>query len=211
MAIIHQAQLRPTKLELLAKWLPLQPWFTEPGTAVVSRVGSYRFDDPAGEVGIETLIVGVGNTIFQVPLTYRDRPLAGAEPWLVGTMQHSVLGPRWVYDACADPIYAAALAASIMLGQPQAEQYLEVAENLEVLPQSVIVQSTGPKHDAVPDTHSLKTRSTAAGTTIATANLHLVVNRGLELQDQAAGPLMLTGTWPGQSENVILAAAREPF
>ena len=95
MTIIHQAQLRPTKLELLAKWLPLQPWVTEPGSAVVSRVGSYRFDDPAGEVGIEvgieTLIVGVGNAIFQVPLTYRDRPLAGAVPWLVGTMQHSVL------------------------------------------------------------------------------------------------------------------------
>ena len=209
MAIIHQAQLRPTKLELLAKWLPLQPWFTEPGSAVVSRVGSYRFDDPAGEVGIETLIVGAGNTIFQVPLTYRDRPLAGAEPWLVGTMQHSVLGPRWVYDACADPIYGAALAASIMQGQPQAEQYLEVAGNLELLPQSVIVQSTGPNPDAVPDTRSLTTRSTAAGTTITTANLHLVVNRRLELQDQAAGPLMLTGTWPGQSEHVILAAARE--
>jgi hypothetical protein len=43
-------------------------------------VSAYRFDDPAGEVGIETLLVRRGaGPVLQVPLTYRGAPLAGAE------------------------------------------------------------------------------------------------------------------------------------
>jgi hypothetical protein len=209
MAIIHEAELQPTKLELLEAWLPRQPWFTEPGTAALHKVGTYRFDDPAGEVGMETIIVAAGSSTFQVPLTYRAQPLAGAEPWLVGTMQHSVLGPRWVYDACADPIYVTALAASIMLGRPQAEQYLQKGENLELLAQSVLVQSTGPKRDAVPDVPSATPRTTDAGTAIETANLHLLVIRRLDLNEQPVGPLVLTGTWEKQKDNVKLAAISE--
>ncbi len=206
MAIIHQAELQPTKLELLEGWLPRQPWFTEPGTAGLRKVGSYRFDDPAGEVGIETIIVAVGNSTLQVPLTYRAQPLAGAEPWLVGTMQHSVLGPRWVYDACADPIYVAALAASIMLGRPQAEQYLQKGGTQELLAQSVFVHSTGPKLDAVPDVSSSTPRTTDAGTAIETAGLRLLVVRRLDLSEQPVGRLTLAGTWEGQEDSVKLAA-----
>jgi hypothetical protein len=209
MAIIHQAELQPTKLELLQEWLPSQTWFTEPGTAGLRKVGSYRFDDPAGEVGLETLIVSVGSSTFQVPLTYRAQPLAGAEPWLVGTMQHSVLGPRWVYDACADPIYVAALAASIMLGRPQAEQYLQAEEKLELLAQSVFVRTTGPKLDAVPDLSSPTPRATGAGTAIETAGLHVLVVRRLDLDEQPVGRLTLTGTWEGQTDGVKLAAISE--
>ena len=209
MAIIHQAELRPTKLELLEEWLPGQPWFTEPGTAGLHKVGSYRFDDPAGEVGLETIIVSVGNSTVQVPLTYRAQPLAGAEPWLVGTMQHSVLGPRWVYDACADPVYVAALAASIMLGRPQAEQYLQKGGTQELLPQSVLVQTTGPKFDAVPDVSSATPRATDAGTAIETADLRLLVIRLLDLGEQPAGRLTLTGIWEGQHHSVRLAAISE--
>jgi hypothetical protein len=210
MAIIHQAELQPTKLELLEEWLPRQPWFTEPGTAGLSKVGSYRFDDPAGEVGIETIIVSVGTSTVQVPLTYRARPLPGAEPWLVGTMQHSVLGPRWVYDACADPIYVAALAASIMLGRPQAEQYLQKGGTQQLLAQSVFVHSTGPKLDAVPDVTSATPRTIDAGTAIETAGLHIVVVRRLDLSEQPVGRLTLTGTWEGQKNDVKLAAVTEP-
>ena len=209
MAIIHQAELQPTKLELLEEWLPRQPWFSESGTEALRKVGSYRFDDPAGEVGIETIIVSVGNSVVQVPLTYRAQPLAGAEPWLVGTMQHSVLGPRWAYDACADPVYVAALAASIVLGRPQAEQYLQKGGNLELMAQTVFVQSTGPKGDAVPDVSSAALSTTDAGTVIETANLHLLVIRRLNLNEQPVGRLTLTGTWEGQKDNVRLAAVSE--
>jgi hypothetical protein len=209
MAILHQAELRPTKLELLEEWLPGKPWFADLVAAPLRKVGSYRFDDPAGEVGVETMIVSAGNTTVQVPLTYRARPLAGAEPWLVGTMQHSVLGPRWVYDACADPVYVTALAASIMLGRPQAEQYLDVAGKLELLPQSVVVQSTGPKQDAVPELSWATPRTTAEGTAIETANLHLLVVRRLDLDERPGGPLVLTGAWEGQPDTVKLAAITE--
>ena len=105
MAVIHRAEIRPTKLELLGEWLPKLPWYPgEPGAAPAS-VGAYRFDDPRGEVGIETLLVRtVGGQVAQVPLTYRGAPLPGGEPSLVGTMEHSVLGRRWVYDGCGDPV-----------------------------------------------------------------------------------------------------------
>ena len=54
-AEIHDATLTPTKLELLAGWLPSQDWFH--GSADdLTRVASYRFVDPDGEVGIETIL-----------------------------------------------------------------------------------------------------------------------------------------------------------
>ena len=79
-----------------------------------SWLGSYRFDDPAGEVGIEALLVRRAGEVFHLPFTYRGAPLDGAEAHLITTMEHSVLGRRWVYDAAGDPValgcYAAALA-----------------------------------------------------------------------------------------------------
>nr|WP_257910073.1 phosphotransferase [Janibacter limosus] len=47
--------------------------------------------------------------VYRVPLTYRDAPLEGAEAALVGEMEHSVLGHRWVYDAPHDPVYVTQL------------------------------------------------------------------------------------------------------
>ncbi len=62
-------------------------------------------------MGVETLLVRVGEgPVLQVPLTYRGAPLPGGESALVGTMEHSVLGPRWVYDGTGDPVYVATLA-----------------------------------------------------------------------------------------------------
>ena len=101
MAIVHKADLRPSKLELLSAWLPSQDWYT--GTDEVDRVATFRLDDPAGEVGVETFIVSSGDALFHVPMTYRAAPLAGGR--LVGELEHSVLGHRWVYDGPSDPVY----------------------------------------------------------------------------------------------------------
>ena len=57
-------------------------------------IGSYRFDDPDGRVGMETHLVTAGGALMQVALTYRDEPLDGAEDALITEMQHSVLGTR---------------------------------------------------------------------------------------------------------------------
>lgn len=111
MAILHRATLTPTKLELVQPWLDQQPW----GRAGEPElVGSYRFDDPDGEVGVEALLILRGDAVLHVPLTYRAAPLDGADEHLIGTLHHSVLGERWVYAASGDPValgcYARALA-----------------------------------------------------------------------------------------------------
>lgn len=115
-----EAILTPTKLELLAVWLPTQPWFTGPADDLV-KLGRFRFVDPEGEVGVETLIVKSGGVTYQVPLTYRSAPLEDADDSLVGTMQHSVLGPRWVYDGVGDPVYVAELFRVIHEGDHEAD------------------------------------------------------------------------------------------
>ncbi|EEP70210.1 hypothetical protein MCAG_00537 [Micromonospora sp. ATCC 39149] len=50
MVLLHRAEIRPTKLELLSAWLPGRPWFQGEVDAGVERVAAYRFDDPAGQV-----------------------------------------------------------------------------------------------------------------------------------------------------------------
>ena len=52
---------------------------------------------------------GPAPMVYQVPLTYRGAPLAGADGALVGTSEHGVLGTRWVYDAPHDPVFVAQL------------------------------------------------------------------------------------------------------
>ncbi|HMM94634.1 aminoglycoside phosphotransferase [Phycicoccus sp.] len=115
MAEIHtDATLTPTKRELVEEWMGAQRWYAAKGRRPrVRRLASWRLDDPAGEVGIETMIVadesGDEPVVYQVPLTYRGEPLASADHALVGTTEHSVLGRRWVYDAPHDPVYATQL------------------------------------------------------------------------------------------------------
>ncbi len=45
-----------------------------------------------------------GGRVLQVPVSHRSEPMAAPGDALIGTAEHSVLGPRWVYDACADPV-----------------------------------------------------------------------------------------------------------
>lgn len=126
MALIHKATIRPTKLELLDAWAPTQPWFEGAPGAGLTLVASFRCDDPDGEVGIETLFVRASDgPLLQVPLTYRGAPLEGGDAWLITTMEHSVLGRRWVYDAEGDPVYRAALATTVFTGGREADQYVE--------------------------------------------------------------------------------------
>ncbi|MET7364530.1 1,4-alpha-glucan branching protein [Streptomyces sp. NPDC005566] len=125
MAVIHRTTLAPTKLELLTSWLPSRPWYLGgAGEPELVRSGGFRLDDPQGEVGIEFIVVtdtsGPHPTAYLVPLTYRGAPLDGAEHALVGTMDHGVLGRRWAYDGCHDPVLAAQFVALIE-GRVQAQ------------------------------------------------------------------------------------------
>jgi hypothetical protein len=117
MAVIHKTTLHPTKLELLAPWLPRQPWYRggTGGAPELSRAGGFRLDDPRGEVGIEFMVVrddsGERPAHYHLPLSYRGAPLDGAEQGLIGTSEHGVLGQRWVYDGAHDPVLVAQLLA----------------------------------------------------------------------------------------------------
>ncbi|MGM7667340.1 CG0192-related protein [Microbacterium sp. A93] len=123
MATVYQATLVPSKMELLESWLAQQPWS---GEGELLRVASYRYDDPDGEVGVEGhLVRRQGSaTVLHVPVAYRGAPLEGAEPHLIGTVEHSVLGQRWVYDAMADPVATACFHRALDGNQQQAEVHL---------------------------------------------------------------------------------------
>ncbi|MDO5629295.1 MAG: 1,4-alpha-glucan branching enzyme, partial [Mobilicoccus sp.] len=125
MAKIYDASLFPTKLDLLTDWMGRQRWYASSSTTPqLRRLGGYRLDDPEGEVGMETLVVadesGPDPVVYQVPLTYRAAPLTGAERALIGTIEHSVLGTRYVYDAPHDPVYTAQLLL-LLCGQEEAQ------------------------------------------------------------------------------------------
>ncbi len=132
-AVIHEATLVPGKLELLDGWLARQPWVpADEGLRQLSltRLGTYRFDDPDGEVGIEGFLLARGEALVHVVLTYRGAPLAGAEGSLVGTMEHSVLGTRWVYDGLGDPVAVEALERAVRGEQSQAVLELHAGGNV---------------------------------------------------------------------------------
>lgn len=146
MAIIYDAKLVPSKSDLIAAWLPGQPWVQEHDNWI-EVLGAFRFDDPAGEVGIETHIVrGASGTVYQVPLTYRGAPMEDAGRFLVTELEHSVLGHRWVYDAPADPVAVSAFVAAITTGKSQADVFLD--GSVTPLPASVTVRGTGEQERA---------------------------------------------------------------
>lgn len=206
MAIVHRATLTPSKMELLEQWLPSQQWFSGLGPINLVRVGSFRFDDPDGEVGIETLLVANEGAVFQVPLTYRGSPLPGADLCLVGTMEHSILGTRWIYDAAGDPVYASALATTILAGQPQADQYFEVDGAMELIPESVHLQSTGTPNARVPVIGSAVPDTIGEVTTIHAETLEMSVRRALNLVGSPPGLRTLAATWDQQTTPVQLAS-----
>ncbi|WP_040161681.1 CG0192-related protein [Nigerium massiliense] len=119
-ADVHpEAVITPSKLDVVKAWLPNQSWFAG-DTGDVTQVAHCRFVDPDGEVGIETLLLHSGGVTYQVPLTYRGEALDGADEYLLGTMDHSLLGKRWVYDATGDPVYVEELIRVIREGDNQA-------------------------------------------------------------------------------------------
>jgi hypothetical protein len=218
MALLHNAELRPSKSELIAAWAPSQPWFVGDAAAAVQTVASFRFDDPDGEVGIETHLVRFGTgPLLQVALTYRGAPLTGGEAWLVGTMSHSVLGDRWIYDAPGDPVYLATVAAAALTGGQQAEQFIQGdGELIPVTPTITVLGSGTPRTPpaSVSALASLSPRriKTAhpAGATVATAGVvrvtvvRILDGSGAVLATTDAATL--SGTWAGQPVPQVLVA-----
>lgn len=207
MALLHAAEIRPTKIELIRDWAPSQPWFAGDDLGL-EQVGAYRFDDPDGEVGIETILVRSGDgPVLQVPLTYRSAALAGADEWLITTMEHTALGTRWVYDACADPVYAAALATTILGGGHEAALEREEDGVRSPVEPNVRVVGSGTSTD-VGSVGLVDVRDIDAATLVVTSVADLEVLRRVGDDSWALGGLTLTGTWGGSPDPVLLAVAR---
>ena len=113
MALYHRASIVPSKPEVLAGWVPTQPWCA---ADEITPIGAFRFDDPLHQVGLETHVVDADGQALMVPLTYRSEPVEDGEAALVRTIEHSALGTRWVYDGFGDTTYLTMLAAVSLTG-----------------------------------------------------------------------------------------------
>lgn len=209
MALLYDAVLRPSKSELIAAWAPTQTWFVGDVGVEVERVASFRFDDPDGGVGIETVLVRFGTgPLLQIPLTYRGAPLEGGEKELVGTMSHSVLGDRWVYDATGDPVYLAAVAAAALTGGQQADQFTQGNGELIPVAPTATVRGSGTPGTPVPERAATIDIVSTAATTIATAGaLRVTVVRVLDGASSGAlatDAATVLGTWVEQSQPQLL-------
>jgi hypothetical protein len=196
-----QATLNPTKRELLNAWLPTRPWF--PAEARVAKLRAYRFDDPAGEVGLESFVLDVADgVVVHVPLTYRDAPLTGAGEFLVGTTDHSVLGKRWVYDGCGDPVWAAALATAILTGGAEADVIMENGERLEP---RVTVKGTGTDDTPVAVPDSVQCQDAGPTTVTHIGGMTLVTVRVIGVDIAARETLV--ARWGENNEAVVAGVA----
>ena len=203
MALLHRATLTPSKIDLMTSWLPSRPWFT--AHAGLRQIGAYRFDDPAGEVGLEAILVEAdGAPVVHVPLTYRGAPLPGADDFLLGTAEHSVLGTRWVYDGCGDPVWASALATVILASGEQAEEWVDADGTLVPRTPTVRVHASGPRDGKAHAVDTVTTRDEGATTVVAAGSLDLVVVR--VVGTAAPGESRLTGSWNGAPPATLAVA-----
>jgi len=206
MAIFHRATITPTKGELIADWAPTQPWGPS-STDPVDVIGSYRFDDPDGRVGMETHLVTAGGAVLQVPLTYRDEPLDGAADALITEMQHSVLGTRWVYDGLRDPLFVTMLAAVAMTGQGEAVGMVVYDDRWYIAPSNVRIQGGGWTQERVPVDGFALEADDATASVLHNDRFELTLFR--RPVSRARPAMALTATWDGQTDGLVLAEVRE--
>lgn len=207
MSIIYDATIEPSKLDILAAWLPSQEWFIPVPDAELERVASFRFDDPAGQVGMETLLIRHGAWMYQVPLVYRNAPVPELAAFLLTSTEHSVLGTRWVYDATGDPLYVAAIAGAVLAAEPQANQVEHRGEERIPLPATITLTSTGTPGTPVPAVESVTAHTVGGVTTVRSGGLSIAVVRSLADDDGTHLGAALTDAWAGGPAAALLATA----
>lgn len=192
MAQIYNAELSPSKNQVIATVLGTDE-------ADIEKLTSYRFDDPAGQIGMEVHIVRTPDgSVLQVPLVYRPEPLEDAEEdELITTMEHSVLGTRYVYLGMSDPVFAEALDVTISEERSGAEQFLVDGDTQTPITEGLAdVIGTGEiELEEEEDDENL------IGVLELFAELDL---DGLS-EEEANQPGQLIGTWEGQDTPVLLA------
>jgi hypothetical protein len=206
MAILHDATITPGKRDLMKGWLPSRSWFD--GDLARKPHAAFRFDDPDGEVGIECFLLGPEDgssaPTYLIPMSYRGAPLEGAEEHLIGTTDHSVLGPRWVYDGCADPVAVSAILSAILTGGHQAELTMEQDGEIVRFDPTCRVSGSGTASAGV-RVSSVALLDAGDPTITRAGDLELVLSR--VIGTPVEGDQTLTAQW-GDHAPVVVAAAR---
>lgn len=205
MAIIYQATLSPSKLELLTKYVEGVPALAEQTGEDLRLVGSYRFDDPAGEVGIEThILTSDSGVLLQIPVVYRNEALAGADASRMGTMQHSILGERFMYDACIDAVYIGELVRTILSGDVDAVQMVETPDGPVPRDSTVKVRGSGTFYEVAPPPDEVEAVRSGTETEVVIDGYAVTIPHVLAMTPSSAD-LSLHGKWDGQDSPITLA------
>ena len=102
--------LNPTKAEILHQQF-----------GPVTNIGAFRFVDPNGKVGIETLLVReTDGALLQFPVTYREQRISDTHE--VGTTEHSHLGTRHITKIVADPVAVTEIIRVILEGDTNVQR-----------------------------------------------------------------------------------------
>ena len=118
---------------LLAQWLPRQTWFPvtsfelagTPDVVPMSDTQVFELDFPLQDDETLTVqgwiaVVGIGSgdnvRRISVPLTLRTREEATLREHLIGQIDDFMLGPCYVYDAVADPVFVLFAATAMATG-----------------------------------------------------------------------------------------------
>ena len=221
-SIYRSATLVPSKADLLRSLISSRSWTGGADPVSITLVGAYRFDDPDGEVGMETHLVELGEgKVLQIPFTYRNAAMPGGDKFLIATAEHSVLGTRWIYDGLRDPVFLNALATCILCGGKQAELENISDTGSERGESATKVSGTGV--DSTPPSllGNASYSKVGATTIIRHGALELTVfgepvfgepvfsepevGRAIQASDAVQ---RLLGTWPGQDEPTVLALAQ---
>jgi maltokinase-like protein len=212
MSLIHHTTLKPTKLELLTDWLPSRAWYrASAGQPSLTKAGGFRLDDPAWEVGIEFMVAAEGSTAYHVPLTYRGSPLEEIGDALIGTLEHGVLGRRWVYDGTRDPVLVRQIVALIQgKAEPQAQSQSDTPD-----PTVLSWPAANETLDVTGFTASDDAEGTIIDVSTAAGALALRIHRVLRpVAGDGAAPGAVSATWGladgTRARGIFATASHEP-
>jgi hypothetical protein len=138
-------------------------------------------------------------------MSYRGAPLDGAEEHLIGTTQHSVLGPRWVYDGLGDPVAVSTMLTAILTGGHEAELTIEHEGRMVTMDPTCRVSGSGTAHDEV-RVDTVSVIDPGDPTVTRAGDRELVLAR--VVGTVVAGEETLTAQWGGHDPVVVAAARR---
>lgn len=128
-AKMYDTTVVPSKEEVARSW-----------AGSVELKGSYRLVDTVeGEVGVEVLIAtDLDGRMVQIPFSYSSEEIDADHT--LSTIEHGVLGKRWVTNALGDPVAVREIIRTILTGDDGATRDDGVAAYLDI-------QGTGTETD----------------------------------------------------------------